>query len=81
MARMPNKHIDENGVQWTYSRCFFCHSNCAILVGVDTKTGKIVEIKPNEEHGTILCERMGPKGINAIKFHYHPGGCGQNPGL
>lgn len=67
---MPNKGIDENGVQWTKSRCFFCHQNCAIFVGV--KDGTIAEIRPNEEQGTVLCERMGKKGERAIKFHYHP---------
>lgn len=68
--RMPNKHIDENGVQWTYSACHFCHMNCGIIVGV--KEGKIVEIRPNEERWTVLCQRMGEKGERAIKFHYHP---------
>lgn len=70
LERMPNKAIDENGVQWTYSRCFFCHMNCAIRVG--QKDGKLVEIRPNEEQETVLCERMGEKGERAIKFHYHP---------
>lgn len=69
---MPNKHIDENGVQWTYSRCFFCHMNCGIIVGVDTRTERIVEIRPNERQRTVLCDRMGEKGQKAIQFHYHP---------
>lgn len=69
-GRMPNKYVDENGVQWTYSRCFSCDMNCAVIVGV--KDGKIIEIRPNEEQGTVLCERMGEKGIKAIKTHYHP---------
>lgn len=70
--KMPNKHVDENGIQWTYSRCFSCHENCGVLIGVDTANGEVVEIKPNEDEETILCDRVGPKGINAIKFHYHP---------
>lgn len=69
---MPNKFIDEEGVQWTYSRCFWCHANCGILVGVDTKTDQIVEIKPNPKTGTVLCDRMGPHGEKAIQAHYHP---------
>ena len=68
----PNKYIDENGVQWTYSRCFSCHENCGVVVGTDMETGEIVEIKPKEDEDTILCDRIGEKGINAIKFHYHP---------
>ena len=35
-ADMPNKYIDETGVQWTYSRCFYCHMNCGIVIGADT---------------------------------------------
>lgn len=69
---VPNKHIDENGVQWTYSRCFFCHMNCGIMIGVDTKTDKVVEIKGNPKEGTVLCDRMGKKGEKAIQMHYHP---------
>jgi anaerobic selenocysteine-containing dehydrogenase len=67
-----NKYVDDKGIRWTKSRCFFCHMNCAILVGVDTETETIVEIAPNDQHGTILCERVGDKGEKAIKFHYHP---------
>ncbi|MDR1184758.1 MAG: molybdopterin-dependent oxidoreductase, partial [Coriobacteriales bacterium] len=71
-ASVPNKHVDENGVQWTYSICFFCHMNCGIVVGVDTKTDRIVEVRPNEKMGTVLCDRMGKKGEKAIQMHYHP---------
>jgi anaerobic selenocysteine-containing dehydrogenase len=46
--------------------------NCSWFVGVDTETGKIVEVKPNEEQGTVFCDRVGPGAINALKFHYHP---------
>jgi anaerobic selenocysteine-containing dehydrogenase len=66
----PNGFIDEDGVKWVKSRCFFCSINCAILVG--SKNGKIVKMYPNEDHGTLLCERIGEKGERAIKFHYHP---------
>ncbi|MEG0324494.1 MAG: molybdopterin-dependent oxidoreductase, partial [Raoultibacter sp.] len=73
MATIPhNKYLDENGIRWTKSRCFFCHMNCGILVGVNDETGVIEEIAPNDQHGTILCERIGEKGEKAIKFHYHP---------
>lgn len=64
----PNKYVDEDGVKWTYSRCFFCHMNCPLLVG--TVNDEIVEIRPNGD--TVLCDRMGKKGERAIKFHYHP---------
>lgn len=72
MAKHINKEIDEDGIQWTQNRCFFCHMNCSLYVGVDTKTGQIVKIEPNEEQGTELCERIGAHGENAIRFHYHP---------
>ncbi|WP_028305495.1 molybdopterin-dependent oxidoreductase [Desulfitobacterium sp. PCE1] len=69
---VPNKYIDEKGVQWTYSRCFFCHMNCGIMIGVDTKADRIVEIKGNPKEGTVLCDRMGKHGEKAIQMHYHP---------
>lgn len=69
---MPNKYIDENGVQWTYSRCFFCHMNCGIVIGVDTATDRVTEIRGNWKEGTVLCDRMGEKGKKAIQMHYHP---------
>ena len=71
-ANMPNKYIDEDGVQWTYSRCFWCHANCGIIVGVDTDTDRVVEIKPDPKFGTVLCDRMGPHGEKGIQAHYHP---------
>jgi anaerobic selenocysteine-containing dehydrogenase len=67
---ITNGYVDEDGVKWVKSRCFFCSLNCAILVG--SKDGKIVKMKPNEDHGTVLCERIGDEGQRAIKFHYHP---------
>lgn len=67
---ITNNYVDNEGVLWKKTRCFFCSINCAILVG--TKNDKIVEMRPNEDHGTILCERIGDKGERAIKFHYHP---------
>lgn len=69
---MPNKYVDENGVQWTYSRCFFCHMNCGIVIGVDKDTDQIVEIKGNWKEGTVLCDRIGKRGQKAIQMHYHP---------
>lgn len=68
----PNNWIDDNGVKWKYTRCFFCHMNCGLEVGVDTETGRIVEIKGNQKEGTVLCDRMGKHGEKAIQFHYHP---------
>ena len=65
-----NGHVDEDGIQWVKSRCYFCSINCAILVGV--KDGKIIKMRPNEDHMTVLCERIGDNGERAIKFHYHP---------
>ncbi len=35
-----NRYVDEEGIEWVKSRCFFCSINCAILVG--TRDGKIV---------------------------------------
>jgi anaerobic selenocysteine-containing dehydrogenase len=43
-----------------------------VIIGADPKTEKIVEIRPNEELGAVLCNRFGPKGERAIKFHMHP---------
>ena len=71
-ADMPNKYIDETGVQWTYSRCFYCHMNCGIVIGADTKTDRVVEIRGNWKEGTVLCDRMGERGQKAIQMHYHP---------
>ncbi|HWQ75638.1 MAG TPA: molybdopterin-dependent oxidoreductase [Syntrophomonas sp.] len=67
---IKNKSVDENGVQWTKIRCFFCNAHCPLYVGA--KDGKIIELRPNTDLGGILCERMGPKGDKAIRFHYHP---------
>lgn len=72
MPQHINKEIDENGIQWTQSRCFFCHMNCSLFVGVNTKTGLIEKIEANEEQGSMNCERIGANGENAIRFHYHP---------
>lgn len=69
---MPNGYVDENNVRWKYAVCHYCHLNCSICVGVDLETDKIVEIRGNKRNGVVLCERMGEKGINAIKMHYHP---------
>jgi len=69
---MPNKYVDENGVRWTYARCFRCDMNCGILVGVDVETDRLVEIRPNAKEGTVLCDRAGKNGENLIKLHYHP---------
>ncbi|MDR1701934.1 MAG: molybdopterin-dependent oxidoreductase, partial [Sporomusaceae bacterium] len=65
-----NNYVDDQGVLWKKSRCFFCHMNCAILIG--TKDNIIVAVEPNDDHGTVLCDRIGPHGKRAIKFHYHP---------
>ena len=69
---MENKYVDENGVKWTKSRCFFCHCNCLMRVGVDQESGRIVEIQGDPTEGTVLCDRMGPNGEKAIQMHYHP---------
>ena len=71
-TKMPNNYVDENGVRWRYSICHFCHLNCHVIIGADPKSERIVEIRPNEEMGTVLCSRFGPKGQRAIKFHHHP---------
>lgn len=64
-------YVDEDGIKWMKSRCFFCHVHCGMLVG--TKDGKIVRMKPDElDPLTGMCERIGPNGERAIKNHYHP---------
>lgn len=70
--KMPNNYVDENGVRWRYSICHFCHLNCGVIVGADPETERIVEIKANPDMDTVLCDRFGPKGDRAIKFHHHP---------
>ena len=72
MAGLPNNHVDENGVRWRRTRCHFCHMNCGIWCGVDTRTGRLVELRPNDDEGAVLCNRLGERGQRAIKFHYHP---------
>ncbi|MDD6739768.1 MAG: S-adenosylmethionine synthetase N-terminal domain-containing protein, partial [Coriobacteriaceae bacterium] len=72
MLGVPNNTVDENGIRWRRTRCFMCHMNCGVWCGVDTKTGRLVEMRPNEEEGSVLCNRLGEKGEKAIKFHYHP---------
>lgn len=72
MLGAPNNTVDENGIRWRRTRCFMCHMNCGVWCGVDTKTGRLVEMRPNEEEGSVLCNRLGNKGEKAIKFHYHP---------
>ncbi|WP_417295713.1 molybdopterin-containing oxidoreductase family protein [Ellagibacter isourolithinifaciens] len=72
MLGVPNNTVDENGIRWRRTRCFMCHMNCGVWCGVDTKTGRLVEMRPNEEEGSVLCNRLGNKGEKAIKFHYHP---------
>ena len=65
-----NRDVDENGVMWVKSRCWGCHCNCGMLVGVNPD-GTINEIRPNEEQDTVMCERVGEHGERMIKFHYH----------
>ena len=72
MKGVLNNTVDESGIRWRRTRCFMCHMNCGVWCGVDTKTGRLVELRPNEEEGTVLCNRLGEKGERAIKFHYHP---------
>ena len=72
MAGVPNNTVDENGVRWRRTRCHFCHMNCSIYAGVDTKTGRLVELRGDDAEGSVLCNRLGEKGERAIKFHYHP---------
>ncbi|MFH0728719.1 MAG: molybdopterin-dependent oxidoreductase [Pseudomonadota bacterium] len=64
-------YVDEDGIKWMKSRCFFCHVHCGMLIG--TKDGKIVRMKPDENDPLQgMCERIGPNGERAIKNHYHP---------
>ncbi len=65
-----NRHVDEEGIMWVKSRCWGCHCNCGILVGV-APDGTIATMKPNEEQDTVMCERVGAQGERMIKFHYH----------
>ena len=48
MLGVPNNTVDENGIRWRRTRCFMCHMNCGVWCGVDTKTGRLVEMRPNE---------------------------------
>lgn len=70
VGHIANRSIDENGIQWVKSRCWGCHCNCGILVGV-APDGTISELRPNEEQGTVFCDRLGEHGERMIKFHYH----------
>ena len=72
MVGVPNNHVDENGIRWRRTRCHMCHMNCGIFAGVDTATGRLVELRPNDDEGAALCNRLGERGQRAIKFHYHP---------
>mgnify|MGYP000827198889 CR=1 FL=1 len=72
MAGVPNNTVDDNGIRWRRTRCHFCHMNCSIYAGVDTKTGRLVELRGDDAEGSVLCNRLGEKGERAIKFHYHP---------
>lgn len=72
MKGVPNNTVDENGIRWRRTRCFMCHMNCGMWCGVDTETGRLVEIRPNDDEGAVLCNRLGERGERAIKFHYHP---------
>lgn len=65
-----NRHVDEDGIMWVKSRCWGCHCNCGMLVGVKPD-GTIKEIRPNEEQDTVMCERVGEHGERMMKFHYH----------
>ena len=68
---VPNGYVDEEGIKWVKSRCFFCHMHCGMMVG--SKDGTIVEMKPNQADPCQgMCERIGRNGERAIKFHYHP---------
>jgi anaerobic selenocysteine-containing dehydrogenase len=64
----PNNYVDEDGVRWRYTHCFMCHMACRLIAGV--KDDRVVEIRGVDMD--VLCDRIGPKGINAIKQHYHP---------
>ncbi len=71
MADEIMQNGDVDGIKWVKSRCFFCHVHCGLLVG--SKDGTIVQMKPNEADPCQgMCERIGPDGERAIKFHYHP---------
>ena len=72
MLGVPSNTVDENGIRWRRTRCFMCHMNCGVWCGVDTKTGRLVEMRPNEEEGTVLCSASVARAKKAIKFHYHP---------
>lgn len=64
-------YVDEDGIKWMKSRCFFCHVHCGMMIG--TRDGKIVRMKPDElDPLQGMCERIGPNGERAIKNHYHP---------
>ncbi len=65
---VPNNYVDENGVTWRYTHCFGCHMSCRLIAAL--KDEKIIEIANTD--GSALCNRLGPKGINAIKELYHP---------
>lgn len=47
MLGVPNNTVDENGIRWRRTRCFMCHMNCGVWCGVDIKTGRLVEMRPN----------------------------------
>jgi anaerobic selenocysteine-containing dehydrogenase len=69
----PNNYIDENGVRWRYTHCFMCHMACRMIAGTkspDTPEERVVEVRSVD--GYPLCDRIGEKGVNAIKQHYHP---------
>ncbi len=67
--KAKNKYVDENGVEWTKARCFFCQVHCSIYGGV--KDGKVVAVEPLDEQ-SAHCHRMGAHGDKFIRFHYHP---------
>ncbi|MDR1016000.1 MAG: molybdopterin-dependent oxidoreductase [Coriobacteriales bacterium] len=66
---MPNGYVDEEGVTWKYTHCFMCHMACRVMAGVNQE-GKVCEIRNVD--GSTLCDRLGHRGENAIKQHYHP---------
>jgi anaerobic selenocysteine-containing dehydrogenase len=68
--KFHNNYLDEDGVLWKQSRCHGCHIGCSVYIG--SKDGKMVEIVPNPDEMTVLCDRMGVKGERMIRFHYHP---------
>ncbi|GHT78297.1 hypothetical protein FACS1894104_1300 [Actinomycetota bacterium] len=69
-ADFPNKKVDQNGVTWTKSRCFFCSVHCPLYVGVN-KEGKIIEVQGLDTQGQ-KCRRRGKNGEGFMRFHYHP---------